>query len=90
MLLATAATAAACAGPGGVRFRQTTPEGAKEDYRDLPIPELYEGELDGHTRKFELTAQTGQAEILPGTTTDTWGFNGAWLGPTLYLSLIHI
>ncbi|WP_087116766.1 multicopper oxidase family protein [Corynebacterium urinipleomorphum] len=85
MLLATAATAAACAGPGGVQFRQTTPEGAKEDFRDLPIPELYEGELDGTTRKFELTAQTGQASILPGTMTDTWGFNGAWLGPTLYM-----
>ncbi|WKK61192.1 multicopper oxidase domain-containing protein [Corynebacterium sp. P3-F1] len=85
MLLATAATAAACAGPGGVRFQQATPEGAKEDFRDLPIPELYEGELDGTTRRFELTAQSGQAEILPGTMTHTWGFNGAWLGPTLYM-----
>lgn len=85
MLLATAATAAACAGPGGVRFQQATPEGAKEDFRDLPIPELYEGELDGTTRRFELTAQTGQAAILPGVMTDTWGFNGAWLGPTLYM-----
>lgn len=85
MLLATAVTVTACAGPGGVRFRQTAPEGAKEDYRDLPIPELYEGELDGNTRKFELTAQTGQAEILPGKMSNTWGFNGAWLGPTLYM-----
>ncbi|WP_018017966.1 multicopper oxidase family protein [Corynebacterium capitovis] len=51
----------------------------------MPIPPLYEGELTGTTRRFELTAQTGQAEILPGVITNTWGFNGSFLGPTLYM-----
>nr|WP_256478139.1 multicopper oxidase domain-containing protein [Corynebacterium stercoris] len=51
----------------------------------MPIPPLDEGELDGTTRRFELTAQSGEYEIQPGTMTPTWGFNGAWLGPTLYM-----
>ena len=53
--------------------------------RPLPIPPLYEGTLDGDVRRFELTAQEGEYEILPGTTTKTWGFNGPFLGPTLYM-----
>ena len=53
--------------------------------RPLPIPPLYEGTLDGKVRRFELTAQEGEYEILPGTATKTWGFNGPFLGPTLYM-----
>ncbi|MEX3504634.1 multicopper oxidase family protein [Corynebacterium sp. LK2510] len=85
IVIATAGVAAACAPGNGPIRGQETPQGADAEPRPLPIPPLYTGELDGDTRSFELTAQKGQFEILPGTTTDTWGFNGAWLGPTLYM-----
>ena len=59
--------------------------GTKDSTRPLPIPPLYEGTLNGNVRSFELTAQEGEYEILPGTTTKTWGVNGPFLGPTLYM-----
>ncbi|MFE3454879.1 multicopper oxidase family protein [Nonomuraea sp. NPDC059194] len=34
-------------------------------------------------RHFELIAQTGRTQIVPGTQTPTWGYNGSFLGPTL-------
>jgi suppressor of ftsI len=38
-------------------------------------------------KQFALTLQsTGRSEFLPGKTTDTWGINGAYLGPTLRVS----
>ncbi|WP_234948543.1 multicopper oxidase family protein [Corynebacterium sp. CNCTC7651] len=74
-VLTAAAVLAGCAAPR-TSFEQPRP---------LPIPPLEEGELDGATRRFELTAQAGEHEILPGKHTPTWGFNGAWLGPTLYM-----
>jgi FtsP/CotA-like multicopper oxidase with cupredoxin domain len=37
-------------------------------------------------RRFELTMQRGTTPILPGKSTATWGFNGAFLGPTLWAS----
>lgn len=78
MVIAGASVLAACA-------HQPTPRGAKDPARPLPIPPLEEGTLDGNTRRFELTAQQGEFEIVAGTNTQTWGFNGAWLGPTLYM-----
>ncbi|MDO5033070.1 multicopper oxidase family protein [Corynebacterium sp.] len=63
---------------------QPAPRGYDGEPRALPIPPLLEGEMDGDTRVFKLTAQDGHSEILPGTTsTRTWGFNGPFLGPTL-------
>jgi FtsP/CotA-like multicopper oxidase with cupredoxin domain len=52
--------------------------------QELAIPPLAESEVtaDG-TRVFELTAQEGTTELLPGKPTTTWGFNGSYLGPTL-------
>ncbi|GAB3080823.1 Multicopper oxidase mco [Corynebacterium aquatimens] len=70
---------------GGTRRGQPEPRGATAQPRPLPIPPLYTGELKGSTRSFELTAQRGEFEIVEGTKTATWGFNGAWLGPTLYM-----
>jgi FtsP/CotA-like multicopper oxidase with cupredoxin domain len=32
---------------------------------------------------FNLTARTGQPELIPGKATQTWGINGDYLGPTL-------
>ena len=52
--------------------------------RPLRIPELAASHVDGQGRRvFELTAQEGTTELLPGTSTGTWGFNGSYLGPTL-------
>lgn len=54
---------------------------------ELRIPPLLEGEADGDGEKvFDLRLQTGTSELLPGTTTETWGINGPQLGPTLRLA----
>jgi len=45
----------------------------------IPIPPA----LDGYT--FDLTAQHGTSQIFPGIQTNTIGYNGAQLGPTLIL-----
>nr|WP_165241955.1 multicopper oxidase domain-containing protein [Corynebacterium lizhenjunii] len=65
--------------------QQTPPEGYDGPPRPLPIPPVLEGEVDAEgVRVFKLTAQDGHSEVLPGnTSTRTWGFNGAFLGPTL-------
>jgi suppressor of ftsI len=50
----------------------------------LSIPELADSEIDEQGRRvFDLTAQTGTSETTPGQESDTWGFNGDFLGPTL-------
>jgi blue copper oxidase len=50
----------------------------------LSIPALARSHVtaDG-TRVFDLTAREGRSALLPGKSTDTWGFNGSYLGPTL-------
>ena len=51
---------------------------------ELKIPPLLEGQADGDRAKvFDLRLQTGTSELLPGKTTETWGINGPYLGPTL-------
>ena len=51
---------------------------------ELRIPPLVAGQPDGDgTRVFDLRLQTGTSELLPGETTETWGINGPYLGPTL-------
>jgi FtsP/CotA-like multicopper oxidase with cupredoxin domain len=58
--------------------------GEREFERKLKIPPLLEPRIDGGGRKvFDLDLQRGRAELLPGTTAETWGINGAHLGPTL-------
>ena len=82
MVFAAAATGvAATAGCSS----QPKPRGADADPRPLPIPPLEQGTLQGNVRRFELTAQEGEYEIVPGTNTKTWGFNGPFVGPTLYM-----
>jgi blue copper oxidase len=52
--------------------------------RPLLIPPLAESHLDGEGRRvFELSAQPGMIELGPGIASETWGFNGPYLGPTL-------
>ncbi len=50
----------------------------------LAIPPLAPSTVrpDG-TREFELEMRTGVTEFRPGQATETWGFNGNYLGPTL-------
>ncbi len=45
----------------------------------IPIPPVIEG------KTFDLTIQHGTSEIFPGTQTNTIGYNGSHLGPTLIL-----
>lgn len=52
--------------------------------RPLAIPPLAESTVDADgTRVFALEAQAGTTEFEPGTPSETWGFNGSYLGPTL-------
>jgi FtsP/CotA-like multicopper oxidase with cupredoxin domain len=70
---------AACQSPA-------TPEVAHTVAFDTPlaIPPIESGTLDGAgNRVFELRAEKGSREFLPGETTPTWGYNGSYLGPTL-------
>jgi FtsP/CotA-like multicopper oxidase with cupredoxin domain len=58
---------------GSVRFEQP-----------LTIPPLADSKIDQDGRRvFELTAQSGTTETLPGQESSSWGFNGPHLGPTL-------
>ncbi|MHA2788533.1 multicopper oxidase domain-containing protein [Corynebacterium sp. S7] len=83
IVLTAGAALAACTGPGGTQRNQAEPRGFDESPRPLPIPPLDEGEVVDGVRIFNLTAAPGEAELLAGITTATWGFNGAHLGPTL-------
>ncbi|MEV0075171.1 multicopper oxidase domain-containing protein [Nocardia neocaledoniensis] len=63
---------------------RTTPPPAGAAPRALPIPPQAPSTVgaDG-VRRFALRAQRGTTEMLPGTATATWGYNGSVLGPTL-------
>ena len=53
----------------------------------LPIPPLLTGVRDETGRKvFELDLRRGRKSFLPGTSTETFGINGDYLGPTIRLS----
>jgi FtsP/CotA-like multicopper oxidase with cupredoxin domain len=53
----------------------------------LAIPPLADSELDSEGRRvFTLTAERGKREFRPGQSTETFGFNGSYLGPTLRAS----
>jgi FtsP/CotA-like multicopper oxidase with cupredoxin domain len=52
--------------------------------QQLRVPPLAESHVTAdRTRVFDLTAEEGTTELLPGKPTETWGFNGSYLGPTL-------
>lgn len=64
--------------PGSV-----TPVDETEFTNELAIPPLAPSRVVDGTRVFELTAQEGTTEFRQGVQTETWGFNGSYLGPTL-------
>ena len=49
----------------------------------LPIPPLADSMTEEGSRRFALTAAPGRSELRPGIETETWGYNGPYLGPTL-------
>lgn len=49
----------------------------------LPLPPLDDGELVGDVRVFRLTLRPDEKEWVEGSPTETYGVNGAYLGPTL-------
>ena len=55
--------------------------------RPLAVPPLAPSHVDAQGRRvFDLTAQAGTAELIPGRRVEAWGYNGAYLGPTLRAS----
>ena len=64
--------------------QSTTAVSAPQYETPLPIPPILENSSrkPGEVR-LSLSAQKGRKELLPGKPTDTMGFNGNWLGPTI-------
>ncbi|MFE6966504.1 multicopper oxidase family protein [Agromyces sp. NPDC057679] len=83
-LAAGGLVAAAFAGCGIVTPGPVSTVGEVDFDRPLAIPPLAESTVDADgTRVFALDAQAGTTEFEPGEPSETWGFNGAYLGPTL-------
>ncbi|WP_369373836.1 multicopper oxidase family protein [Promicromonospora sp. Populi] len=74
--------ALALAGCGAITG-SVTPVDEVEFTKELAIPPLAPSRVVDGTRVFSLTAQEGVTEFRPGVETRTWGFDGAYLGPTL-------
>ncbi|GAA1655912.1 bilirubin oxidase [Actinoplanes couchii] len=54
------------------------------DRNRLHVPPLVESSPGaGQPRTFDLIVQAGRSAIVPAGETDTWGYNGTQLGPTL-------
>ncbi|TDZ98070.1 multicopper oxidase family protein [Mycobacteroides salmoniphilum] len=51
--------------------------------RPLAIPPLAEPAIINGEKVFTLTATDGRTELLPGAHSDTAGYNGSYLGPTI-------
>lgn len=72
------------AGCGSASAKPLVTTGALDFSTQLAIPPLAEAEVDANgTRVFKLTAQAGSSTFQANVTTPTWGYNGAFLGPTL-------
>lgn len=85
LIVALAATVAgtlvACSGQGPARLDTA---GRVDFATPLPIPPLAVPTVGADGQKtFELDARAGVTEFLPGKRTITWGFDGAYLGPTI-------
>ena len=54
--------------------------------RELLVPPMIKGEVKNGVRVFNLEAGKGKWEFLEGKETETYGYNGAILGPVLSLN----
>lgn len=80
--LSAVAATSACSAAGA---SATGPPGATARLRIPPLARPEVG-ADG-VKQFALALRgDGRSEFLPGTTTATWGINGAYLGPTVRAS----
>lgn len=52
----------------------------------LSIPTLYAGSNKAGSKKYELTLQKGLTQFFPNKNTETFGINGNFLGPTLFMN----
>jgi len=78
-LVAVAFAGCGIVGPGPV-----STVGEVDFETPLAIPPLAQSTVDAAgTRVFTLEAQSGTTEFEPGVASETWGFDGAYLGPTL-------
>lgn len=66
----------------GVLLRSTRPR--PEPFTlPLPIPAIARPtSTDGDVDRYEVTQRRADVEILPGTTTEIWGYDGTFPGPT--------
>ncbi|HEX5858924.1 MAG TPA: multicopper oxidase domain-containing protein [Microbacterium sp.] len=65
-------------------FRPAPPQPGGVDFREpLRVPALAESRIEGDTRVFSLTADEASAAFVPQGETQTLGYNGSYLGPTL-------
>ena len=57
------------------------------EYRALRIPAILEPDTaEGNTRRYTLRMDEGQTEFREGSKTQTLGYNGSYLGPTIILN----
>jgi len=52
----------------------------------LQVPELLDYTKAGDVKRFALTAEKGRYEFAPGVASDTYGYSGSILGPTIRVS----
>lgn len=72
-------------GMGGMMDHGDVPSlESSEGINELPIPPVLEKQ-QGQDFDYEVTAQQGTTEFFEGVSTDTYGYNGDLLGPTLKL-----
>jgi blue copper oxidase len=83
MLLALGVFALVSAGCALYSSAQVSTVGELTFENELAIPPLLEPRAEDGRKVFDLTLQQGRAELLPGKPAETWGVNGAYLGPTL-------
>jgi bilirubin oxidase len=49
----------------------------------LKVPEVLQPRMEDGEKVFDLRAQQGETGFLPGERTDTLGYNGSYIGPTI-------
>ncbi|MGR0317950.1 multicopper oxidase family protein [Agromyces sp. ZXT2-3] len=83
-LVVGAGVALAFSGCGFVGPGQVSTIGDVDFDTPMPVPPLAGSRVDADgTRVFSLEAQAGTTEFAPGAPSETWGFDGAYLGPTI-------